>query len=774
MNFIKITNCFLRPNSEAAEEQYKQQVGAGPDHALGANDRHFNPEVSETLKVIRAGENDTFGQHFNELIAQAEIPHIPPSQEPYWAHAARSRSERARSITPSATKPYYAPQYSTLQHPKKRNEERSIRRGYEFGGLDYVDRSRLSSYNSSPHIYHNDNDDTRRYHNEHKTIIPGYEMGGMDFRKGEISINGSYHGHGPEQRRLHSKFDHTLLKRDEMNIEIAPNVDHVSADVLIGDTRSNQHLTKNEQPDHHFGTSFGPTAGFIRQHRTVNRQEEITKPTTFSLSAKVDDHLPYRRNDNNKINDSYSISPTYHHRTFQPSTNFTGHTSQTVTNYSTNDIIGDKNIDIDRDNISFQKIEQQQQQQSWIRSHNTVPAERYEWANENAEKEVTIETLLNDKALIAQKKLMTPEWQSRSFEKHKHWKNRSDPRFTRSQMYDYEPMWTRIVNDRRNIWEKKARNTDARLQIPPSSKIPPEQPPHWYNRANQTHALWQNEADRQNREDGKYDGGNYNYTNYHREQHKYDKSTINDYDSFISQTHYTTHADNGDNGTKSVQQNHAQYHTSYLNNQQQQQYIEHGIPVKQSTHLTYSPVSIGSPHPISSSTQQQSSTWQSHSSSSRYEEKLHEYSTERMINNQPITLPVTNAVNRYAIEKPNYQRKTQHETAAPYNSVVSVMQGSGDFNRRVEMSEVLPRGTVANTEASLEGNYVDKDGQPVTYKREIVTSVNPNSESTLLKEEERRVVETPLEPGVISRHVTTKYYKKKTVTDTTTTNTTVH
>ncbi|VBB33432.1 unnamed protein product, partial [Acanthocheilonema viteae] len=87
---------------------------------------------------------------------------------------------------------------------------------------------------------------------------------------------------------------------------------------------------------------------------------------------------------------------------------------------------------------------------------------------------------------------------------------------------------------------------------------------------------------------------------------------------------------------------------------------------------------------------------------------------------------------------------------------------------------VLPRGTVANTEASLEGNYVDKNGQPVTYKREVVTSVNPNSESTLLKEEEKRVVETPLEPGVISRHVTTKYYKKKTVTDTTTNTATVH
>lgn len=66
--------------SEAAEEQYKQQIGSGPDHALGASDRHFNPEISETLKAIKAGDNDTFGQHFNELIAQAEIPHIPPPQ----------------------------------------------------------------------------------------------------------------------------------------------------------------------------------------------------------------------------------------------------------------------------------------------------------------------------------------------------------------------------------------------------------------------------------------------------------------------------------------------------------------------------------------------------------------------------------------------------------------------------------------------------------------------------------------------------------------------
>ncbi|KAM3725300.1 DNA ligase [Dirofilaria immitis] len=722
---------------EAAEEQYKQQVGAGPDHALGARDRHFNPEISETLKAIQAGENDTFGQHFNELIAQAEIPHIPPPQEPYWAHAARSRSERARSATPSAAQPYYAPHYSTLQHSKNRSEERSnvaAKRGYEFGGLDYVDRSRIPQ--DSSYAYYADN---RRYHDEQKATTPGYEMGGMDFRKGAIGMDGPYHGHGPEQRRLHPKFDHTSLKRDEMNIEVAPNVDRVSADILVGDTRSNQHITRNEQPDHSFGTSFGPTVGFTREHRTVNRQEETSRPTTFSLSAKKDNSV-YRRNDTYKGRNTYSMTPQpYHGTTVQPSTDLAGYTSQTVTNYASTGTTG-KRTDTGAVSMPYTKTEQ-----PWIRSQTTTtPVGRSEWSNENVEKET----------------------------------------------YDYQPTWSRIVSDRRNIWEDKARNTDARIQMPPSSKIPPQQPPYWYNRANQTHALWQNEADRQNR-DG-YGSGiqtNYNYTEYHENQRKHEKydiqkrheeyssdvRPIDDYDGFVSKTQYTTHTGRNDSGPENLQQSYPPYHTSssYSSNQQQQYTSEHGVPITQSTNLSYTPVPIRSSYPISSSTQQEPSTWQSQSS--RYEQKIHESSTERMTCNQPaVPLSASNSTDTYAIQKTNYQRKTHHETAAPYSaSIVSVTQGSGAFDRHAEMSEILPRGTVANTEASLQGNYVDKDGQPVSYKREVVTSVNPNSESTLLKEEEKRVVETPLEPGVISRHVTTKYYKKKTVTDTTTTSTTL-
>ena len=84
------------------------------------------------------------------------------------------------------------------------------------------------------------------------------------------------------------------------------------------------------------------------------------------------------------------------------------------------------------------------------------------------------------------------------------------------------------------------------------------------------------------------------------------------------------------------------------------------------------------------------------------------------------------------------------------------------------MNETLPRGMLANTQSKTDGGYRDQEGHDVFYKRDLQTTSDPGKDCSLLKEEEKRVVETPLEPGVISRHVTTKYYKKKTVTDTTT------
>lgn len=80
------------------------------------------------------------------------------------------------------------------------------------------------------------------------------------------------------------------------------------------------------------------------------------------------------------------------------------------------------------------------------------------------------------------------------------------------------------------------------------------------------------------------------------------------------------------------------------------------------------------------------------SSSSRYEQKMHERFTGKIVNSQSVSAiapPEANSTERHAIETTNYQQKTHHETTAPYNtSIVAVTQGSGDFNRQAEMSEV--------------------------------------------------------------------------------------
>ncbi|PAV69682.1 hypothetical protein WR25_05187 [Diploscapter pachys] len=121
----------------------------------------------------------------------------------------------------------------------------------------------------------------------------------------------------------------------------------------------------------------------------------------------------------------------------------------------------------------------------------------------------------------------------------------------------------------------------------------------------------------------------------------------------------------------------------------------------------------------------------------------------------------------------NFEEKTETRTvpAQPTTNLISSSQSAANdvFNRKIEMDEKLPHGSLSNTHSNTQGGYKDQEGYDVSYKKDLQTSSDPGRDVALLKEEERRVVDTPLEPGVISRHVTTKYYKKKTVTDTQTT-----
>lgn len=82
----------------------------------------------------------------------------------------------------------------------------------------------------------------------------------------------------------------------------------------------------------------------------------------------------------------------------------------------------------------------------------------------------------------------------------------------------------------------------------------------------------------------------------------------------------------------------------------------------------------------------------------------------------------------------------------------------------------------ANTKAQSTGEFFDKDGNrvghyglgtwmrdnaavvlEVTYTKEMYTSSDPGKEFSMLTQEEKKVLEAPVEPGVISRHVTTKF-----------------
>lgn len=67
------------------------------------------------------------------------------------------------------------------------------------------------------------------------------------------------------------------------------------------------------------------------------------------------------------------------------------------------------------------------------------------------------------------------------------------------------------------------------------------------------------------------------------------------------------------------------------------------------------------------------------------------------------------------------------------------------------MQEKLPQGKFSNTISQSHREYQDPSGQNVEYSYELTTSTDPDYDAELLKEEERRIIEQQLEPGLVSR-----------------------
>uniref|UniRef100_A0A1I7T841 ZM domain-containing protein n=1 Tax=Caenorhabditis tropicalis TaxID=1561998 RepID=A0A1I7T841_9PELO len=307
-------------SKEAAVEQFQQQIGETPQD-LPAQDKHFDPSKSATLKYLKEGERENFGENFFEKVAQAEAPRVPHQSEPTWARTAREKSERARSKTPADPHQAYRPASSPapLNHPihaetarehadKSRVFTHNINepfgrsyweashtlpryrrshsaghdlanRGYELGGMDYT---------GGIHVDHGT--DYQYYEEPPRKpqppkLPPGYELGGTDFYRGHVSGDANYRGHGPDPPRLRPKY--TADAHDPCNVAIAPNLEGVDANLLVGDTLSNQKIRHEVRhiDQTKFGTSFGPTQGFTHDHHTAPRYVEPPKPVVYSLSA---------------------------------------------------------------------------------------------------------------------------------------------------------------------------------------------------------------------------------------------------------------------------------------------------------------------------------------------------------------------------------------------------------------------------------------------------------------------------------------------------------
>jgi hypothetical protein len=401
------------------------------------------------------------------------------------------------------------------------------------------------------------------------------------------------------------------------------------------------------------------------------------------------------------------------------------------------------------------------------------------------------------------------------------------------QIMQTEPNWTRTVNSRRNAWEQQAQNTEARVQLPASAKVPPPQPPYWADRSHLAQNTWQNTASRlQNHQQWGANQSGQPWAFYNPNDSYANNVARQANQNFVSNVQSNNYG-NQNYGSYGTQQN-SQRTTSYNNNSSnnvpqappRQDYSSYNqqssnYSSQQTTTNKQHQAAIPLPPPPSSDNNnsfRQNTTYSYQQSQPQVKQTPGQIITEssstsktenRKTENKAIPLPPPRSTGYTEQRTRNYEKTTEERTTPippprqpeesrviqqndynryykkqtteqhgytpdgrpipPTRSTTVNVQKPEDFNRHAEMSESLAPGSLSNTKANAEAAFTDKQGHNIIYKRELETSADPGRECQLLKEEEKRVVEETLEPGLIQRHVTTKFYKKKTITDTSTT-----
>uniref|UniRef100_A0A7E4VA61 ZM domain-containing protein n=1 Tax=Panagrellus redivivus TaxID=6233 RepID=A0A7E4VA61_PANRE len=723
---------------ESAEEQYRQQAASVPNlppteapSVLGGGNRRFDPTKSEALKAIQEQDKqDQFGKNFFEKVAQAEAPNVPHSREPQWANEARQKQERARSQTPGAYQNYH--QFDNYGIPA--GPPPTFTSGPE------LETNRLS-INEWQQQRHRRSPSAGTHHNPSGLASEkGYLFGGMDF------IDHTYDPYKYDNTPSYDTYPKRREPKDHSRPGYNYGLDFTKNAYIDGSDRDYYHGYGPQQPKLKSKYSADPHAPI---NTYVSPNVEAVNPVRLIGDTLSNQKVPHEKYLTEEEKRTFATS-------FAPPPGFK------------------------RDHVTVRVPPKPHEPICYSLSAKKRP-------------QSTQPTAANQYQVKPRSK--TPD------------ASNNDRWYTggNKEVLTSEPNWARTVDSRRNAWERQAQNVDARVQLPASAKVPPPQQPQWANRSVNAHNAWQITSDRH---------GSTNQSNY---------NNAPAWNTYNSGANYVSNANSGYN-TQQQQRN--QYtenvtRTTTTNNTQQQQAQAIPLPYSgnsysstnnysSSTANQYQPAPFGSAKTTYSYQQsapqvrqtggqiltESSSTSKTENRSSlkspapvppprtpsaHYQEqrtKNYEKTTEERV--IPLPAPQQPPQESKILQQNDYNRYYKKQTTEqhgytpdgrplpPTKTVTS--QQPEDFNRHSEMSETLPLGSLSNTKSNAQGNFTDQQGHNIHYTRELTTSADPGREYQLLKEEERRVVDEPLENGVISRHVTTKFYKKKTITDTSTVN----
>ncbi|KAH7729467.1 Protein PQN-22 c [Aphelenchoides avenae] len=697
--------------------------------------------------------------------------------------------------------------------------------GYLFGGMDFIDHSQQPQYDPNDFEYGHV---SRRDQQSRKYEPPGWKYG-MDYNsspqryQGIGGLDAYYHGYAAEKPRKQDKY--SADPKEPLNIAWTQSLDGVDPVRLVGDTLSNQHISYDrpltEEEKRTYAAVFAPPTGFKPEHRTVRPEPKEPGPICFSVSAKKE-----LASGNYETTTPASRSQSAHPFSTADSYWYTTGNKEimrTEPNWARNVrqrkdawghlVQGSQSVVDHRP--PWAKVPPPQQP-DWAkrahsahgvwqgevdrRGHGQRDGGGYEY-NQNGTgyaQNGTTQTIYYRDPRDVNQQNVTSDYSIQQTQK-------ATENYPQPQQYQYsndQPgQGGYTVQQSQQRSEGFSQPQQHQYSYEQRSYQPPQQ--QGYQQQQQRgHQYQQYQRGLQQQQPVEEYGQSYNTQRFPQTNQSQSTTTQQRQQQGGTRTVTTTrttnytHPNQGPVQTVSVQSSSAVRPAPFpVENNVAYTYAQQTSPIQRtpgevkpqtaytSTRVENRVTSSGSGQPVQAAAkaapqvpakpvvrrEEPLTAWPTHSERVEQTRTVNRTTTEDR--RQQIVPLQQQPSGQRQVSQNNYQRywkkETTEEQGRPAQVVLKTTEKPAEFDRNTEMAESLPRGTVANTFTNATGEYRDPEGRNIQYKRELSTATDPGREYQLLKEEERRIVDDPIEPGVVSRHIQTKYYKKKTVTENT-------